>query len=46
MKLVEKNMLDSNVTWEQVERSSEDDLKNILKTNATIAGLTALKHKQ
>ena len=39
-------MLDLNVTLEQVEKSSKDELKKILKTNATIAGLTALKHKQ
>ena len=46
IKLVEKDMLDLNVTWEQVEKSSKDELKKILKTNATIVGLTALKHKQ
>ena len=29
-------MLDLNVTWEQVKKSSKDELKKILKTNATI----------
>ena len=48
---MEKDIVDLNVTWQLVEDISKDDLKKLVKTNATNVGLKALncihtKHKQ
>ena len=43
IKLVEKVMVDFNVTWELGEDISKDDLKKLVKTNATNLVLNALE---